>query len=166
MDYDDLLALVDYHYWARDRLLEAVAPLSSDLLTKNLGNSFGSVHDTLVHLYGAEWMWCSRWNGESPEALPQPASLPTFDAVRDAWQQHEGLVRAALARYRERGVETPVVYERYGRTHAEPFSHQLLHMVNHASYHRGQVTTMLRQLGAPPPKSMDLIAFYREQATT
>ena len=36
------------------------------------------------------------------------------------------------------------------------------HVVNHATYHRGQVTTMLRQLGAAPPKSMDLIHFWRE----
>jgi uncharacterized damage-inducible protein DinB len=40
----------------------------------------------------------------------------------------------------------------------------LQHVVNHGSYHRGQVTTMLRQLNVPPPKSMDLIAFYRERA--
>jgi uncharacterized damage-inducible protein DinB len=38
------------------------------------------------------------------------------------------------------------------------------HVVNHASYHRGQVTTMLRQIGAEPPKPMDLIAYYRVQA--
>ena len=38
------------------------------------------------------------------------------------------------------------------------------HVVNHGSYHRGQVTTMLRQLGAQPPKSQDLITFYRERA--
>ena len=38
----------------------------------------------------------------------------------------------------------------------------LQHVVNHATYHRGQVTTMLRQLGAAPPKSMDLIQFWRE----
>jgi uncharacterized damage-inducible protein DinB len=37
----------------------------------------------------------------------------------------------------------------------------LQHVVNHASYHRGQVTTMLRQLGADPPKSLDMIAYYR-----
>jgi uncharacterized damage-inducible protein DinB len=37
------------------------------------------------------------------------------------------------------------------------------HVVNHATYHRGQVTTMLRQLGATPPKPMDLIAYYRER---
>ena len=44
-----------------------------------------------------------------------------------------------------------------------PFWQMLQHVVNHASYHRGQVTTMLRQLGVQPPKSMDLIAFYRER---
>jgi uncharacterized damage-inducible protein DinB len=37
------------------------------------------------------------------------------------------------------------------------------HVVNHGSYHRGQVTTMMRQLGAKPAKYMDLIAFYREK---
>jgi len=37
--------------------------------------------------------------------------------------------------------------------------------VNHATYHRGQVTTMLRQIGAAPPKSMDMIQFFRERST-
>ena len=41
------------------------------------------------------------------------------------------------------------------------FQNMLQHVVNHASYHRGQVTTMLRQMGAAPGKPMDLIAFYR-----
>ena len=40
--------------------------------------------------------------------------------------------------------------------------HIVQHLVNHATYHRGQVTTMLRQLGAAPPEALDLIAFYRE----
>ena len=43
------------------------------------------------------------------------------------------------------------------------FWQMVLQVVNHASYHRGQVTTLLRQLGAPPAKSMDLIPFYRER---
>jgi uncharacterized damage-inducible protein DinB len=45
------------------------------------------------------------------------------------------------------------------------FWHMAQHVVNHATYHRGQVTTLLRQLGAPPPASMDLITYYREPAT-
>jgi len=39
----------------------------------------------------------------------------------------------------------------------------LQHLVNHGSYHRGQLTTMFRQLGAEPAKSMDLIRYYREK---
>jgi uncharacterized damage-inducible protein DinB len=44
---------------------------------------------------------------------------------------------------------------------AQPFWQMLQHLVNHGSYHRGQVTTMLRQIGASPPKPMDMIAYYR-----
>jgi uncharacterized damage-inducible protein DinB len=51
-----------------------------------------------------------------------------------------------------------------GQPGATVFWQMLQHVVNHASYHRGQVTTLLRQLGATPPKSMDLIAFYRLRA--
>ena len=50
-----------------------------------------------------------------------------------------------------------------GQPASSPFWPMLQHVVNHGSYHRGQVTMMLRQLGAQPPKSLDLIAFYRQQ---
>jgi uncharacterized damage-inducible protein DinB len=49
-----------------------------------------------------------------------------------------------------------------GQPGAAVLWHMIQHVVNHASYHRGQVTTMLRQLGAAPPKSTDLIIYYRE----
>ena len=52
MTADDLRILLDYHYWARDRLLAAVEPLTSEQLTRDLGNSFPSVRDTLAHLHG------------------------------------------------------------------------------------------------------------------
>ena len=50
-----------------------------------------------------------------------------------------------------------------GQAQQSVFWHMVQHLVNHASYHRGQVTTMLRQSGAAGPKSMDLITFYRER---
>ena len=50
-----------------------------------------------------------------------------------------------------------------GQPQAQPFWQMLQHLVNHGSYHRGQVTTMMRQLGQAPPQGMDLITFYRER---
>jgi uncharacterized damage-inducible protein DinB len=168
MTYQDLQTLVDYHYWARDRVLEAVERLSPEQFTRDLGNSFPSVRDTVAHLLGADWIWCARWDGESPEALPDAAEVaarfPTPDAVREAWTGQERKVRAALARYGEGGIDHLVEYVRNGQHQAQPFWQTLQHLVNHGSYHRGQITTMLRQLGVAPPKSLDLIAFYRERA--
>jgi uncharacterized damage-inducible protein DinB len=161
MNLRDLRTLVDYHYWARDRMLDAVAALTPDQLTRDMGGSFRSVRDTVAHLYAAEWAWCSRWNGVSPTAFP--ADMPAdVAAIRARWSELESNVRAVLDRMGERGVDQVIEYKMIsGDARASIFWQMLQHVVNHASYHRGQVTTMLRQLGAAPPQSMDLITFYR-----
>ena len=165
MNYRELQALLDYHYWARDRLLEAVAPLTHEQLTTDRGNSFSSIHATLVHLYGADWIWHSRWEGVSPSALPPASEFADLAAVRAAWQDIETRLRALVSRLGEDGIQRPIEYRRpNGAPEAQPFWQMFQHLVNHGSYHRGQITTMLRQIGAPPPKSLDLITFYREQA--
>lgn len=162
MTLEDLRRLLDYHYWARDRLLEAAGRLSADDLTKDLGSSFRSVRDTLVHVYGAEWIWCSRWQGTSPPALPDASAFVDVPALRAAWQRLEATMRDVLERFGRDGVDRVVEYrDLRGTTWRQPYGELLQHVINHASYHRGQVTTMLRQLRAAPPESMDLIAFYR-----
>jgi uncharacterized damage-inducible protein DinB len=164
MTFQELETLVDYHYWARDRLLEAVERLTPEQLTRPLGSSFSSVRDTVAHLYGADWVWCARWRGTSPSAMPDPAGFPDLAAIRAAWTAQEGQVRATLAEMRERGIETLIEYRRVPEEglQAQPFWQMVQHLVNHGSFHRGQVVTLLRQLGAEPPKSVDLMAFYRQ----
>jgi uncharacterized damage-inducible protein DinB len=164
MDLQELQTLLDYHYWARDRMLDALEALTPEQFTRNLGNSFPSIRDTVAHLYGADWIWCSRWDGESPDALPDAKQFADVAAIRAAWTRQEEKVRAALRRFGGQGLDRPVEYRRSGQAQAQPFWQTLQHVVNHGSYHRGQVTTMLRQLGVPPPKSMDLVTFYRERA--
>jgi len=162
--YQELQALLDYHYWARDRVLDAIAPLTHEQLTGDRGNSFPSIQATIAHLVGADWVWCQRWEGDSPTALPPVSELPTFEAARAAWRDEEQRIRALVARLGEDGIQQPIEYSRFdGKREALPFWQMFQHLVNHGSYHRGQITTMLRQLGMSPPKPMDLIAFYRER---
>ena len=159
----ELQALVDYHYWARDRLLAAVEPLTADQFTRDLGNSFRSVRDTLSHLHGAEWVWLSRFQGASPASPLPHERFPDLAAVRAAWTETEAGVRAFVSGLDEAGLERVLEYRMLsGQPGANRTWHIVQHVVNHATYHRGQVTTMLRQLGATPPPSLDLITFYRE----
>jgi uncharacterized damage-inducible protein DinB len=72
-------------------------------------------------------------------------------------------MRSFVASLDEAGISRVYEYKSLaGQAGSSPFWQMLQHVVNHASYHRGQLTTMLRQLGAQPGKSMDMIAYYRE----
>jgi uncharacterized damage-inducible protein DinB len=162
MTIDDLTTLLEYHYWARDRMLAALEPLTPDQYTRDLGNSFRSIRDTAVHVYAAEWAWYSRWQGESPTSLIKPDTFPDVASLRPTWIELEAKMRAFLEVMAGRGLDRIIEYRLLsGDPGASPFWQMLQHVVNHATYHRGQITTMLRQIGATPPKPTDLIAFYR-----
>ena len=91
----------------------------------------------------------------------QKTSRP-FQDIRARWEAEEQRVRDFVRRLGTDGVSRVIEYAPFGEgSMREVFWKMLQHVVNHASYHRGQVTTMLRQLGAAPPPSQDLITFYR-----
>jgi len=165
MNLGDVVLLVDYNYWGRDRILDAVSPLSADQYTRDLGNSFKSIRDTLTHMYSAEWVWYTRWNGESP-TTPMPMDrFSDLPALTAAWRDLEGKMRSFIGAQDDQGLAQTMSYRLMnGQPGASPLWQMIQHVVNHGSYHRGQVTTMLRQIGAAPPKSTDLITFYRERS--
>ena len=162
MNAQDLRTMLDYHYWARDRLLTALETLSAEQFTRDLGSSFKSIRDTVAHIYAAEWAWYSRWQGESPTALLPMDMFPDVTTIRGKWLDLEQQVRAFLEAS-SNDIDKVFNYKLLsGQPGSTPLWQMMQHVVNHASYHRGQVTTMLRQIGATPAKSMDMIAFYRE----
>jgi uncharacterized damage-inducible protein DinB len=166
MTLEDLENLLDYNYWARDRLLEAVDALTLEQFMRPLGSSFSSVRDTIAHICGAESIWLARWRGELPSSLPKPERIPDIAAARREWVELEAGMRAFVGNLGREDVERSIEYkDTRGASHNDLFWQMLQHVVNHGSYHRGQVTTMLRQMQALPPKSMDLIAYYRSKKT-
>jgi uncharacterized damage-inducible protein DinB len=164
MNTQDLQTLLDFHYWARDRALEALETLTPEQYNRDLGSSFKSIRDTVTHVYAAEWAWYSRWHGVSPTALTAGDQLLDLPALRSAWVEHEQKMRAFVGGLTDADVNRIVEYKLLsGQPGSTPLWQIVQHVVNHASYHRGQLTTMLRQLGAQPAKSMDMIAYYRTQ---
>jgi len=165
VDRGDIGTLLDFNYWARDRILSAVEPLSDEQYTRDLGNSFRSVRDTLVHIYSAEWVWYTRWQGTSPtEPIPSDrfADRPALSA---AWRTLESGIRSFVDGLDDAALARAIDYRLMnGQPGRSVFSQMVQHVVNHGSYHRGQVTTLLRQLGAQPPKSTDMIFFFRERS--
>ena len=165
MNLQDLQTMLDYHYWARDRMLDALEPLSPEDYNRNLGSSFTSIRETATHVYAAEWAWYMRWRGESPTALLPADRFADLGELRRAWTELEAKVRAFVEGLGDGGVARILEYRLLsGHSGASPVWQMVQHVVNHASYHRGQITTMLRQIGAQPPKPLDMIAYYRIQS--
>lgn len=152
----DLPALLGYHRWATLQVLAASETLSSDDFLRDLSSSHGGVHGTLLHLHGADAVWLARLRGEVPPAFPSTADLPSLAALSLRWPPlWDGL--EAQAREERRLVS----YARLDGTPQQGRAGDLLrHVVNHGTHHRGQLVTLLRQLGQTPPNT-DLISFYR-----
>lgn len=164
MNPDFIHQILDFHYWARDRAMLATEALSTEQYVRPMGNSFSSIRDTLNHVYHAEWVWYSRWNGVSPTAFPSD-DIPDLAALRTLWSGMEGKVRAYVTGASATDLQRVIPYRLMsGKEGASPLWQMVMHMVNHATYHRGQVTTMLRQLGAAPARSTDMITYFRERA--
>lgn len=160
MNLERIKALYDFNRWANGRVLEAVEKLSPEQFTKDLKNSFPSVRDTLVHIMGAEWIWLERWRGNSPKALLAAGEFPTVSATRKRWAEIEHGQKEFLADASEESLKKVVAYLNLrGQRWEYPLWQLLQHLVNHSTYHRGQITTMLRQLGAQPVET-DLLVYY------
>lgn len=154
--------LIAFHYWARDRVLLAVEALDAEQYGRAMGNSFSSIRETLNHVYFAEWVWYSRWNGVSPTVFPAD-EIPDVSALTVRWTHLETQVRTYLDNAGQQGLHRIIPYRLMsGKEGASPLWQMVAHVVNHATYHRGQVTTMLRQLGAAPAQSTDMITYFRE----
>jgi uncharacterized damage-inducible protein DinB len=136
--------------WANARTLESVSPLIPEEYNRPVGGSFGSVQGTLAHLYGADWVWLERWHGRSPRALPAALNVPTLDSLREKWREVEDGHAAFVRGMTEARMEETLTYVNFaGETWTYPLGEALVHVVNHGTYHRGQVATLLRQLGRP-----------------
>jgi uncharacterized damage-inducible protein DinB len=156
--------LHDYTRWADGRMLDATSKLSPEQWTKDMGSSLKSTRDTIVHMASAQWIWFSRWKGESPKGMWTAVDYPTQASVLERWGPLKTEVAAFVAEQTEDSLRKPLSYRNLkGDPFAYPLGHLMLHFTNHSTYHRGQVTTLLRQLGAQPV-STDLVLYYAETA--
>ncbi len=157
MDSEALVLQLRYSQWATRRVLDSVTALSHEEMSRGLGNSYGGVRGTLEHIYQADAIWFDRLMGTPTGDLSKyepGANFSEWAPLLDGYVKWaEGLAPADWDRI--------VSYRNVkGEAFQTPVWQIVLHIVNHASYHRGQITTMLRQIGRAPIGT-DLIAFYR-----
>lgn len=149
--------LLAYTMRADRQLLDAVAEVPHEELTRPTGSSFGSVLATMAHILGAEQLWLSRFLGVPLQRVPGIEDFPTTELLRASFEDYWPQLEFFLAALTEEEIARDFSWTNTrGESHSVPLRQALLHLVNHSTYHRGQVVSQLRQLGRPAP-STDLV---------
>jgi uncharacterized damage-inducible protein DinB len=163
MTLDELRDLYAYDAWANARTFEAVLALPAGVADAAVVSSFPSMRATLAHLVGAEWVWLQRWLGESPSAVPAWTSGEDVAGLKRQLKAIEAERQAWFERLTARDFTRVLAYRNIaGEPFADPLADLFRHVVNHSSYHRGQVTTLLRQAGHPAPDT-DFVIWVRRR---
>lgn len=152
--------LYAYNRWANLRLLDAAASLPAERFAERVTSSFGSVRETFAHIVAVEWVWLQRCNGNGRVGAPEWMSEPTPAILREQLDAIFDGQRALIASADEERRVAYVNFAGHDREYA--LGEILFHVPNHSNYHRGQVVTLLRQLGVTPPPT-DYVLFIDSQ---
>ncbi len=136
-----------YNLWANLRLLDACAQLSDAQLDATTKGTFGSVRETLMHLFAAEEGYVRALTGKIPTPpLADLTHFPDFDELRRrAERSGKELITVA-----EQGELSQILYLD-GGSYEAPVIVVLIQTVNHAIDHRSQIATLLSQEDVMPP---------------
>ena len=144
-------SLYRYSAWANARILEAAAGLDHHQFLAGAGASGESIRDTLVHTFGAQWLYLERWQGRSPRSMPAPPEFPDLASVRERWNEIERATTLFVAGLTDARIAAVVEYTNFeGERWAYPLWQQMVHQVNHATQHRSEAAVMLTQAGHSP----------------
>ena len=158
MTTEDARTHLRYSGWASRRLLNAARQLPPDDLQRDLSVSHKSVLETLNHIHFGDRIWLSRVLGEPYQPGQGPIEVE-WPEIQRRWEEWSDSPAAT-------GLDRIIRYtDMRGNSHQTALWQIILHVVNHATLHRGQVMAMMRQLGVAPPPT-DLIFYYRELQKT
>lgn len=163
MNLVDIKTLFDFNFWANNRLFTVLDGLSEEQYTKDLGSSHGGVKGTLAHILASHEMWLSRWQGNPSKTTIDANGGPSLATAKQFWNDMQQKLSTFVNRLTEADLAKPIGYTNTkGESYSTPLVQMMQHLVNHATYHRGQIVTMLRQFGVKPVNT-DMIFYFRQR---
>jgi uncharacterized damage-inducible protein DinB len=165
---EEAFRLLEYHVWANDRVFRRLEELPEDIPRREIQSVFPTIFDTLVHIYRIDNLWLLGMQGRIADAVPSSRRIleetrsmdlrQLEEKFRDLSDQYRTFLDAADAE-----AVSAYPHPQFGTLHARHID-IIRHVVNHGTYHRGNITAMLRQLGHPGVPT-DFV-FYMMQETS
>jgi uncharacterized damage-inducible protein DinB len=153
--------LAAFNTWADAKAISWPTQISGEQWNRSNKSSFGSVRQTAIHIASAEKIWTDFWTKKSvPKYLSQTFTGSKEELI-SIWQKASEEMDSLISNHPETDLNQLVsfIYPD-GRTGQMSYYQTFAHSINHSTYHRGQLVTLLRQAGFEHFSSLDLATFY------
>ncbi|ASK64144.1 damage-inducible protein DinB [Virgibacillus phasianinus] len=147
------LQLYDYHVWCNNKFFLRMKELPKDIYDREIRNVFPTIAETLVHIYTADTIWLGVMQENSMEEIQASIAHAHEKTKKKGLEEMEKLFQHLSEDYQyflnnERNLDKEIspVHPQFGRLDTY-LSELVQHVVNHGTYHRGNLTAMIRQQG-------------------
>ncbi|WP_121352440.1 DinB family protein [Flavisolibacter nicotianae] len=159
-----ILQLATYHTWANELLLNTAGALSEEQQHAEMRSSFPTVYKTFLHMLDAESIWWQRLKLQEKIDIPSQSFSGDMQALASQLLQQNRLWQEWAGGAGEHALQHEFIYYNLRKERfKQPVYQMLLHLFNHGTYHRGQVVTMLRELGIEKIPQTDFIVWSRKK---
>jgi uncharacterized damage-inducible protein DinB len=159
-----LIHQLTYNLWANERIGHLLMAQDDERLDLEQKNSFTSIRKTLFHIWDAEVLWFKRLKGDTVSDWPSKTFKGSKAEMLHGFIKNSTELLAFVHEKGEAFQHQTIIYKTMkGDAYENTVEEILFHLVNHGTYHRGQIITLLHGAGATQMVSTDLIAWSREQ---
>lgn len=163
MTKDFFKEAAEYNLWANTIVCSWLEQISDEQWNREIISSFNSIQETVLHIISAEKAWLQRFKKEPVEWLQSTYKGSKEDHIK-LWKETSAELKNFIDAFDEKEFDTNLDFKRLnGEAYSMPYYQLFAHVVNHATYHRGQLVTMLRQAGFANISSTDLLGVYRKK---
>ena len=157
-----LVSFAAYDLWANRKMLDAILPLTEAQQQQEITSSFSSIHKTCLHIWDASSIWWQRLQMHEQIVVPSLSFHPSMSDVATGLLAQNKQWVEWINTVVEAELEKELPYKNMkGDAFRQPVKDIFLHLFNHGTYHRGQLVTMLRQVGVGEIAPTDYIVYAR-----
>ena len=158
-----LISLTQYNLWANTKIVQFITEAGDTIADETLISSFPTIRKTLYHTWDAQEIWMKRLKRESTSTWPSHSFTGTLaEALELFLESSSGFVRFAENLQEEDHLSNIKFHSIDGTAYQNTIEEIIMHVMNHGTFHRGQLITMLRNAGFQNVGSTDMIRFFRE----
>lgn len=159
----NIIKLSKYNLWANQKMCKWINEINDEQWNLELVSSFTGIKKTALHILAAESLWYERINEREAKWNAELYDNKNKENITQEWLNKSKELLLFCESLNENQLIKNITYTRLtGETYTQPIGEILNHVFNHSTYHRGQIVTLLRQVGFNDVDSTDLLLYYRE----